>query len=855
MNNNYQANVISRSVVLDQIIENIKNGKSSKLLGVVGMGMTYILKTVHSYFSLKGLCNDLGISFYLSNDYDFSSFKHSISRQMKGYGIQDYEVPNENLMIITERMADILIPPDSDKKLVFLFDNFHRYFAKTEEVSDTDNTILTIFNLNKIRNINDSPDSKVVFIVTYNYPIEPFLGTDWYLNNLITVPVELLSEKEELTFIKNRQKTYKSLNDDSVLEKVRYYGGRYPAILNKAVKTNLDDRREVQNLKEWIGHRYIEIKRNFEKYGPMSNKPDSYINLLLEVVGKPGTNKDQLPELPAQYCDLDQTGNTVTVRLFSKHFEDYLRGNVVLEPGNRITWLHLSDLHYYEEKTGWNAEHILETLIEDLKQLEEKHQLAPDMIFFTGDLAFGQVNDASGSLKKQYEGANEFLEKIRNSFANPIPRENVFLVPGNHDVNRDAVSRATQKLLADVTSEEEITRMIKDVDQDWKDSFRRLEDYMEFLENYGYNHLLEDKDRLIYAITRDFKGIRIGIGGFNTAWSCLDDKEKGKLWMGAKWQLNQIRSALKNADISIVLLHHPPNWFVEKEDKSFDIKLQEIFTFSLHGHEHHKWVEQSSGSGNLKISAGACYESSEGNNGYNIVRLNQDTQEGEVWLRTYDDEGMGGWIPKIIRKKTNTRGVWPLKDLAWMQKIKKRKLIDVDIHEIDTPVKKLLTKDESSTLEFKSSLRWDYRKEEVGNHIEQAVLKSISALSNYEGGTLLIGIDDKRNILGLKPDYRSLNGGRDEFERHLRNLIISEFGKVFATKNVSISFHQVGENDISQVDVVKGDKPIYLEITNKHGAKTKKFYVRSGNTSQEIGIDEVYHYIKGRFKNTNHNKT
>ena len=41
----------------------------------------------------------------------------------------------------------------------------------------------------------------------------------------------------------------------------------------------------------------------------------------------------------------------------------------------------------------------------------------------------------------------------------------------------------------------------------------------------------------------------------------------------------------------------------------------------------------------------------------------------------------------------------------------------------------------------------------------------------------------------------------------------------------------------------------YLEVTDKNGLKQKKFYVRSGNSSQELAIDEVSSYIKNRFDN------
>ena len=60
---------------------------------------------------------------------------------------------------------------------------------------------------------------------------------------------------------------------------------------------------------------------------------------------------------------------------------------------------------------------------------------------------------------------------------------------------------------------------------------------------------------------------------------------------------------------------------------------------------------------------------------------------------------------------------------------------------------------ESKTLEFKSSLRWnlkEHRKDD--KRITHAVLKTIAAFLNTDGGDLLIGVDDKRKVLGIEHD-------------------------------------------------------------------------------------------------------
>ena len=40
--------------------------------------------------------------------------------------------------------------------------------------------------------------------------------------------------------------------------------------------------------------------------------------------------------------------------------------------------------------------------------------------------------------------------------------------------------------------------------------------------------------------------------------------------------------------------------------------------------------------------------------------------------------------------------------------------------------------------------------------------------------------------------------------------------------------------EVCEVEVMRGEKPIYLEVKDKNGQKDEKFYVRRGNASVEI---------------------
>ena len=84
----------------------------------------------------------------------------------------------------------------------------------------------------------------------------------------------------------------------------------------------------------------------------------------------------------------------------------------------------------------------------------------------------------------------------------------------------------------------------------------------------------------------------------------------------------------------------------------------------------------------------------------------------------------------------------------------------------------IVAQDENRFLEFKSSLRWDYRQEKPNPILEDVILKTVAAFGNSDGGILLIGVDDNKNILGLQNDYNTLKKkDSDYFEIHLRKSI------------------------------------------------------------------------------------
>jgi len=159
-------------------------------------------------------------------------------------------------------------------------------------------------------------------------------------------------------------------------------------------------------------------------------------------------------------------------------------------------------------------------------------------------------------------------------------------------------------------------------------------------------------------------------------------------------------------------------------------------------------------------------------------------------------------------------------------------------------VNALLEQGEGLFVEFKETLRYDVRKGEVSKEMEKMVLKTIIAFLNADGGTLLIGVNDSAEVVGLENDYKALpKKNRDGFENHLGMLIKTMIGLPFS-KYIDAKFEKINNKDICVISVKRSHKPAYLH----NGDKKEEFFVRVGNTTQPFSMSEAEEYISSHWK-------
>ena len=519
--------------------------------------------------------------------------------------------------------------------------------------------------------------------------------------------------------------------------------------------------------------------------------------------------------------------------------------------GRTIAWLHISDLHAGKPRRGWDMCRVTETLVTDLKRMADDHGLRPDFIFFTGDAAFGQIDSGPNeTLANQFALAQEFFESVRGAFSPKVLRSRFFLVPGNHDVNRKVVTPDQIEWLDRQEDPYKICDILEKGDMHWRRYMERLKNYRAFLENNGYLHLLKDPDHLIYAVIREVEGVKVGIGGFNSVWSCCRDSkiEKAKLWMGSRWQLAEISSSLRAADFSIALFHHPANWLVGPEDAELWRALERDFKFILHGHEHTEWVTTGF-DGWTRIAAGACYERSDKENGYNFVRLDLERGAGEVWLREYDRRG-GGWVSGRIYGKTDDRGVWPLDHLSWLRLVAGPSVtlaLDESKDEGQSP-----STEPAEGLDQVREAYFEYLKKDLKDHVIRGFTPQVSgqvlslpiseiflplqavegrpALAEYAEEDLrlqaaheaMVELDWRRRLEEMEKRYAQLSA-RQAAQRHLtlaellrepRSVLLGDPGTGKTTTTRYVTYALAADDTTHSGESVRGLTPVLIRIAN-----------------------------------------
>ena len=154
------------------------------------------------------------------------------------------------------------------------------------------------------------------------------------------------------------------------------------------------------------------------------------------------------------------------------------------------------------------------------------------------------------------------------------------------------------------------------------------------------------------------------------------------------------------------------------------------------------------------------------------------------------------------------------------------------------PVEEIISSGEGIRTEFKSTLRVNLHTGEKDIRMELAVLKTIAAFLNSQGGYLIIGVDDSGHALGLDKDAFS---NEDKMNLHLVNLIRDKVGSEHML-HIQPRFLDYQGKRILLVVCSPAHSAVFVKSGND-----EQFFIRSGAATTDLPPSRIQQYIAGRF--------
>ena len=292
-----------------------------------------------------------------------------------------------------------------------------------------------------------------------------------------------------------------------------------------------------------------------------------------------------------------------------------------------ITWLHLSDLHFGSRR---GVDQVLNALLRDVQERIEQDKLQPDFIAITGDIA-------NRGLAEEYDQAGEFLQALLRTTG--LTTDRLFIVPGNHDVNRSAVTGFLARLPESFHDEDSVTESLKDA-QMRNLLFRRLTNYFAFYNKTFNPDPPVGPDHYFTAHRLQIEGWQVAVVGLNSAFLAYGgDDDRQRLLVGESQVLDAL-AQVQGADLTVALMHHPVDWLLEFDVWPVKSPLWNQCHLVLHGHLHvPDIVLQISLAGSaLIIPAGASYEGRNRANSYSLTRVDLDNRQATIYLRRWFEQ-------------------------------------------------------------------------------------------------------------------------------------------------------------------------------------------------------------------------
>jgi len=236
--------------------------------------------------------------------------------------------------------------------------------------------------------------------------------------------------------------------------------------------------------------------------------------------------------------------------------------------------VHFSDLHF-DASRPWNEEAPIYQLPGAVRSLLDRIALHPDLIVITGDIAVqGRA--------EEFEQASQWIEERLLAALEPFERRNVIVVPGNHDMDQKA---AHQRNVPGSRDAERISELPDSLD--WNELARSLRFALQGFRDFTRSYC-PYPDYLDGGIVVEVGGLRVGLARLCSSWpGVVGPRGAEDFPLLGRDQLNSVFTSIRDADLTIALMHHPPERLDPREYSLFrDHMRASECRLVLHGHVH-----------------------------------------------------------------------------------------------------------------------------------------------------------------------------------------------------------------------------------------------------------------------------
>lgn len=272
-----------------------------------------------------------------------------------------------------------------------------------------------------------------------------------------------------------------------------------------------------------------------------------------------------------------------------------------------FTWIHLADLHARPTGAVQPSDNtvLLDALRVDIESQLRQSGATADAIFVAGDIAFTGDTRSGG----EYEIAQDWLAKL--GAAASVEAQSIFVVPGNHDVQRDVDrNRGVTRLLTLLRKgEDSIDTALADPG-DRALLERRFENYLHFSARFAPACFRKPPslDLFWHHRIQARSDLKIRLVGLNTALLSADNNDQGNLRAGITQFTRAFAEPLvEDAELVIALGHHPfqDGWLADQRELEAIARGRiHIYLSGSVGNPSDEFVRLSPGGFEARVKAG-----------------------------------------------------------------------------------------------------------------------------------------------------------------------------------------------------------------------------------------------------------